>query len=240
MVIVMIALFAALAPIGAATSTETVNEIIRKSVEAMGGEKNLRKVADSVMRGSIKSGGMVGTISVYSKAPDKMRVDVAIGAIRISEGFDGKIAWESYGNKVRQLTGADAEFLKKDAYDSNNSLLRHKDRGIKVKLLETRKVRGRDAHVIDWKYPDGSSKTIFIDTQTFLVIGEERLRPSKYGKNILEQSLYSDHKSVNGRIIPFKMLLVNEYGKSEVIYSEEQNNTNLPLSLFQMPRPTKP
>lgn len=237
MAIVAIALFAALAPAGAATSGETADEIIRKSVEAMGGEKNLRKVVDSVMRGSIKSGGLVGTIIVYSKAPNKIRVDFVIGAIKASEGFDGKIAWESYGNKVRQLTGEEAEYLKKDAYDSNDPLLRHKARGIKLELLGTRKARGRDAHVIDWKYPDGSSKKIFIDTQTYLVIGEERFRSSKSGKKTLEQFLYSDYKPVNGRTIPLKMTVINAYGKSEVIFGEAQNNTNLSLSLFQMPRP---
>lgn len=235
-VIVAIALFAALAPAGAVRSAETADEIIRKSVEATGGEQNLRKVADSVLRGSIKSSGLDGTISVYSKAPNKMRVDVVIGSTKVSEGFDGQIAWESFGNKARKLTGADAEFLKKDAYDTNNSLSRHKARGIKVKLLGTRNAHGRKAHVIDWKYPDGSSKKIYIDTQTFLVIGEERFRPSKSGKQTLEVFLYSDHKPVNGLTIPFKMTMLNQFGKSEVIFREAKNNTNLPSSLFQMPK----
>lgn len=233
MVVAVIVLFVVLAPVSSASKGETADDIIRKCIEAMGGEKNLRKVADLVRRGSIKNGGVVGTFNLYSKTPNKFRVEVDFGALKFLEVCDGKNAWQAYRGKFSRLIGSEAEYVKREAYDFNGLLLGHKARGIKPELLGTRKVQGREAHIIVWKYPGGSDKKLFIDTQTYMLIGEERFRPAKSGKKTLELSLYSDYKPIDGRAIPFKMIVVNQFGKSEIIFREAQNNAKLPLSLFQ-------
>ena len=235
LIISAIAICGLLVPASSTALVETADTVIGKSVLAVGGSKNLRSVTDSVVRGNIKSGGVVGSFTAYSKVPNKYRVDVDFGSVKISEGFDGKVAWQSNRGKVEQLAGAEAEFLKREAYDSNDMLVRYKTRGITTELLGTRKVAGRDAHVVGWKYPDGAIKKIFVDSQSFLVLGEERFRPSKTGKKTLELSVYSDFRPNNGLISPFKVTVINQFGKSELFIREVKNNTNLPLSTFQKP-----
>jgi hypothetical protein len=235
LIITAIAICGLLVPASEAALNETADSVISKSVAAVGGAKSLRGVTDMVVRGSLKSGGVIGAFTAYSKVPNKYRVDVDFGSFKYSEGFDGRIAWQSNRGKIEQLGGAEAEFVKKEAYDSNDLLLRYKTRGITTELLGTRKVSGRDTLVVGWKYPDGTIKKIFVDSQSYLVLGEERFRPSKSGKKTLELSVYSDFRPINGLISPFKVIVINQFGKSELIIREIQNNTNLPLSTFQKP-----
>jgi len=234
-IISAIAICGLLVPASSTALTETADSVIGKSVVAVGGIKNLRSVNDMVVKGSLKSGGLIGSFIAYSKVPNKYRVDVDFGSVKYSEGFDGRIAWQSNRGKIAQLAGAEAEFVKKEAYDSNDLLLRYKARGITTELLGTRKVGSRSAHVVGWKYPDGSVKKIFVDSQSFLVLGEERFRPSKTGKKTLELSVYSDFRPINGLISPFKVTVINQFGKSELFIREIQNNTSIPLSTFQKP-----
>lgn len=213
----------------------SADDIIRKSIDALGGTEKLRKVSSIVMRGSIRSGGMVGSIVSYTKVPDKLRVDVDFGAMKISEGFDGKIAWQSNRGKVRQLKGAEAEFMRKEALDANNMVLRYRTHGIKTELIGDRKVNDKDAHIVGWKYRDGSQKKLFIDKQSFLVLGEERFRPNDNGKPTLELSVYSDFKPIDGLVTPFRITMINQFGKSEIMFREHSINGNVPATLFQMP-----
>jgi hypothetical protein len=235
LIITAAAICGLLVPPSSAALTETADALIGKSVAAVGGARNLRSVTDMVVRGSLKSGGLVGSFTAYSKVPNKYRVDVDFGSVKYSEGFDGRVAWQVNRGKVEQLLGAEAEFVKKEAYDSNDLMLRYKTRGIKTELLGSRKVNGRDAHVVGWKYPDGTLKKIFVDSQSFLVLGEERFRPSKSGKKTLELSVYSDFRPINGLISAFKITVINQFGKSELFIREIQNNTSVPVSTFQKP-----
>lgn len=216
-------------------SAPSADDIIRKSIDALGGSDKLRKVTSIVMRGSIKSAGMVGSIVSYTRMPNKLRVDVDFGALKISEGFDGKIAWQVNRGKVRQLKDAEAEFMRKEALDANNMVLRYRAHGIKTELIGDRKVNDKDAHIVGWKYPDGSLKKLFIDKQSFLVLGEERFRPSGNGKPTLELSVYSDFKPIDGLITPFRITMINQFGKSEILFREHAINSNVAATIFQMP-----
>jgi hypothetical protein len=222
---------AATRPAGAPSA----DDIIRKSLAAQGGERAVRALTDVVMKGTIRNGGVVGSFSIFAKSPDMYRVDIEIAGQRFVEGFDGRIAWQSTRGKTRRLSGSEAAFIRQEARDVNGMLIGYKRRGIRAQLAGTSKLEGKPVLVVNWTYPNGTSKKLFFDSSTFLLLGEQRYRVPASGKKTLEITIYSDFRPVNGVLTPFKFKVVNGYGKSDLWVREVHNNTSVSASLFQMP-----
>src|SRR6266568_7677001 len=79
-----------------ADSTPTVDQILEKYIEAIGGQSALQKSTTRVMKGSaqLTSTGEMGTIEIYKKAPDKELYLVNIPSNGpTSRAYDGKAGW---------------------------------------------------------------------------------------------------------------------------------------------------
>jgi len=234
-VISTLVICAMLAPPPSGAFEETADSIIQKSVAAHGGAKALWAINDMVVRGTIRNGGVAGSFTAYSKAPDKSRVDVDLGSVKISEGFDGRIAWQATQNRTRQVTGTEADFVRKEAQDGIGLLVRYKRRGIKVKLEGSATLEGKSSYVVAWDYGDGTTKKLYFDKQSFLLVGEQRYRIQAGGKKVLEWTIYSDFRQAGAVVTPYKLKVINSFGKSEMWVREVQSNTNISPAIFQKP-----
>src|SRR5262249_60032311 len=80
-----------------ATAAEsTVDQILDKYVQAIGGRQAVEKITSRVAKGTfeVSAMGQKGEIELYVKAPNKtLRVQNLSGVGEILDGFDGKIAW---------------------------------------------------------------------------------------------------------------------------------------------------
>src|SRR5262245_3367214 len=78
-----------------ATSAEaTVDQILDKYVQAVGGIQAVEKITSRVAKGTfeVSAMGLKGEIEVYAKAPNKtLRVQHLSGVGEILDGYDGKI-----------------------------------------------------------------------------------------------------------------------------------------------------
>ena len=71
-------------------------EVLDRFVEAIGGEKAVRKPKSLEMTGefSMPANGISGELRLYTMAPDLLRVTIEIPGIGLTqEGYDGRTAW---------------------------------------------------------------------------------------------------------------------------------------------------
>lgn len=109
------------------TSTEakdalpTVEEVLTRYLQAVGGPSALLKVTSRIAKGSrIGADGVLVPEEVYQKAPNKMLVVTAYPDVAFSTGFNGTAGWgASSKGEIRELPAAvlaqvkgDAEFYK--------------------------------------------------------------------------------------------------------------------------------
>src|SRR6185369_17869689 len=69
--------------------------ILRKFVEACGGEAVFKKIENLALTGtlSIPAQGMSGSLAVYQARPDRVLAVTELGPIKMEEGYDGTTGW---------------------------------------------------------------------------------------------------------------------------------------------------
>src|SRR5215470_9164743 len=108
----------------AAASTPTVDKILDKYVEAIGGKAALEKVTTRMMKGTLElpatgdAGSIVpGSIEVYAKAPNKRLSTVVIpGSGTDQRGYNGSAGWYVDPDEgPKDLSGPDLDAIKAEA-----------------------------------------------------------------------------------------------------------------------------
>ena len=85
----------------------TLEQILDKYVQALGGKAALLAPNSRVMKGTIEAPdiGAKGTIEIYAKTPDKLLTEVALAmAGNPRTGFNGDIAWQEKYGEAKELT----------------------------------------------------------------------------------------------------------------------------------------
>src|SRR5512136_781666 len=74
---------------------QTAQDLLKKMIDAQGGRKALEAVKDSTTTGTMEliQMGMSGTITMYQKEPNKMRMDMELMGMVITQAYDGQKGW---------------------------------------------------------------------------------------------------------------------------------------------------
>jgi hypothetical protein len=88
------------ATLAAATGDPTLNEILQKHLEAMGGLSNWHKVESIQLNGTIKRDGQTVNVVIIKKRPNQIRATVTVpipnkddAYFQVIRAHDGKTAW---------------------------------------------------------------------------------------------------------------------------------------------------
>lgn len=131
----------------------------------------------------------------------------------IDEGFDGKQGWEKWGSKKAEYVTGDAE---KGVNQGSLSpvhlygLHQMEDLGAAVKLKDCAYLDGREFYVVNVISSFGTDIDYFVDTNDFLLRRSRTFRPlhpTQDPNPILIEERWSDFRSVDGVIHPFKVIL---------------------------------
>jgi outer membrane lipoprotein-sorting protein len=195
----------------AATAEEpTLNEILQKHLEAMGGLRNWSQVESIRLSGTIERDGQTVDIVIIKKRPNQIRATVTIplpndpdNKVQIIRAHDGKNAWTATrlaGNQEmvkKPITGQDADDLLADA-GVLPPLIGLWRGGEKITLIDSDSFEGESAFVIEVKANDESHKQRFyLSTDSFRTIGRVTYEPTGITKTIL-----SDYQENGGVYLP--------------------------------------
>lgn len=216
---------------------QTAKEITQKMIEAQGGRKILERIDDSTISGSIEliQEGMSGALTFYKKEPSKMRIDVEIMGMVITQAYDGNLAWwiNPRTGATEEMPATEAAGMKRDALPID-AVLNPEKYGISYAYKGKEPVDGKDHFVIEQTYADGFKATIYIDCATYLTTKTKGSISSEMGELELEQ-FASDYKKVHGLMTAHKIITYVNGAESRIItITDIQYNTGLEDSLFVM------
>jgi len=144
----------------------TVETVINNYFDAIGGKEHFRNMQalTQVMKASMM--GMEITITSYQKAPDKLRVETAMGGnVMSTQLFDGSkaIVQSPMGNQ-EFTEGAEFEAMKKQAV--MNMELNYKEHGIEKTLTGIETINGKDAYVVEVVDAAGATSYEYYDVES--------------------------------------------------------------------------
>ncbi|MEJ7623529.1 MAG: serine hydrolase [Pyrinomonadaceae bacterium] len=194
----------------------TVEELRTKTVEAAGGEGNLRKVTSRVIESEtdMENQGIIAKATSWQKAPNRIASETSMIALG-KEIATGREYFDGTGG------GQTLSFMPGEAYTGIRladvrrgadfySMLDWKTGYKKVTVTGTRKLGEDETYVVAFEPVDGTTFREFYSTKTFLLIRREGVIASSTSSQQLPYTTtLSDYRDVDGIKLPFKTVTEN-------------------------------
>jgi hypothetical protein len=246
---------------GCLMHAQTLDEVVSKHLDAMGGAKRLRAVQTMSMErvdaGDLQKGN---SITTYRKRGDKFRLETIditpVVKMRLVQGCDGKNSWTVSGHAVGGAT-SEAAFADdpptirpadescKSIADINGPLLDYKTKEGSLTLAGIQKVGEADAYDVRLNSATGQhfATHFYIEKKSFLLV-----KVAREANGTHTEDLYTDYRKVDGMMVPFlwetrwwtvrKDLVLEEKAASEKIDGPEGSKKEIVKSVkFNTPLP---
>jgi hypothetical protein len=196
----------------AALQAQSVDDLITRHTEAVGGQAAIELVHNISLRLRIVEPGSTVDAVYVADRQGRMRIDVYAGGERVyTEAYDGREAWALHrGATAGELENASATAALRHSGELPGKVLglhELRRRGIQIDLEGREAIQGIEYFVLRLVFPDGFVTHVYLNPDTFLIERTRDLRPlhpdSDPGARRLE-TLYSDFRTVGGTVRAFK------------------------------------
>jgi outer membrane lipoprotein-sorting protein len=227
-------------------ATPTADEVVEKSLAALGGRAALGKLKSRTMAGTISlstpAGNVTGTLEVWNAVPNKTRTLIKVdlsalgaGPLTVDQRFNGKTGYvidTLQGN--RDMTDKQVDTLRNGTFPT--PFLTYKDNGISVRLTGKEKVGERDAYVLVFEPPSGSAARQYIDAETYLPIKAVlKIDVPQLGQELEQTTELSDYRDVDGVKVPFHVTASSAVQTYTVQVTKVEHNVDIDDALFSKP-----
>jgi outer membrane lipoprotein-sorting protein len=217
---------------------QTAKDVLDKMIQAQGGRKALEAIKDTTSTGSFEmvQMGMTGSVTMYNKEPNLMRMDMETQGFNMIQAFDGQSAWQT-----NPMTGA-AEVMpeQQGLYVKRGSLgiaslLAPETFGLVYELKGTEKLNDKDYLVLVQKHADGYTVALYLDPQTYLPYKTNAKTLDMMGAEVDQETIQEDYQTTDG-IPSARSIIIYQNGVEfiRVKISSVKYNSDLEDSLFKM------
>jgi outer membrane lipoprotein-sorting protein len=217
----------------------TVDQIVQKHVEALGGAAKLNAIETLIVSGKASILGQAeAPLTIRIKRPNLMRLEMTFQGQTIVQAFDGATAWTinpMIGSEPKQSSEEDTRAAQESSDFIGGNLVDYKSKGNAVELVDKEDVDGIAVYKLKITKKSGSVEYDYLDAKSFLPIKTEGKR-AQLGQEILYESKIANYKPVEGVLMPFSLTqLVNGRLAMEITVEKMDANVALEAEVFKMP-----
>jgi hypothetical protein len=218
------------------TAEPTVDQILDKFEQAVGGRQAFEKITSRVTTGTfeISSMGLKGEIEIYAKAPNKsLTIQNLAGVGEIRDGYDGKIAWSQNPMMgLREKSGAELAAIARAS--DIHAPIKTRQLYSKLELKGKEKVGNRETYVILATPAEGAPVKMYFDTQTGLMARTDTDLDTPQGQFRIETTV-DDYREVDGVKIAFTMRQDSSVASAVIKLTEVKHNVAIDDAKFNKP-----
>ena len=232
-----IALLIALCPVYVAAQDDLTDpyEILARLHNAIGGLEKFKAESTSYFEGTISIFGMEGTIKQWEHHPYRQRQELSLPMFNYVTGDNGEYAWMVDQNGKLQIQ-KDEHTLAKREVDALMAAYEYLDPGSDVFTVTyegIEPVGGEDCYVV--KIANNINETVrkfYIRKSDYYEVKSVIIEPDHE-----MDTLYSDFREVDGRIIPFRHdIEILPIGQSQVVQiTKYESNIKIDPAVFEPP-----
>jgi len=227
----------------------SIDQVLAKYVQALGGEQSIRKVTTRVIMATRDvPTGPGGTIPMpaqmeqYWKAPNLLMTVNRTPTFSTLEGFDGTSAWvENMTGLVNDAPAVDSARHKRSGGLYEPVSLRQEYDRLEVQGIEN--VNGREAYLVVGFPHEDSPERLYFDTITGLLLRKVTTLPTPFGNSPFEMD-YDDYRDTGSGVkMPFWIRMIPATprsamsSRSSIRIQKVQDNVEVDSSKFSKPRP---
>lgn len=226
-------------PIEEQNARPSGEEVLNRSVEAMGGEKAFERITNRVVTGTMEMAetGVKGSMKTYQRRPNKTYVEVEIpNLMKVRQGFVNDVAWEANSmTGPRILEGPERDLMAFSARFDDSEL---DDVFSSIECTGEEYVNGEVCHVVVMKAEGLSPITMYISKETYLNVITHMAISTPMGKMDVE-ILTSDYREVDGLLYPHRNVQSVMGQKMVMVLEKIEHNAELEEGQFDLPEEVK-
>jgi len=211
----------------------TVDEIIEKHAEAIGGMDNIRNFKSFHGISSVEMGGMKGEAEMYYEKPDKAFISIDLTMIKMQQGiYNGRYWIKDQTGTLRDMAGAELSQFITENYIASFDYILNNDLRQYMFYEGEEQFDDFTCYKILFAPPQGDKHTMYFDKETYLMVGS---RMAVMG--IPVKVIYSDWRIAEGFKIPFKTVqdLGNPLLLTTITSTGVEVNIDITDGIFQPP-----
>jgi hypothetical protein len=215
----LIVLFCIISSFGA--SAQTLDEIVAKHIEAIGGKDNWAKVKTLRMESTMKAQGADIKITIVQVDKKEMRQEITVMGMTGYSIVTNTEGW-SYmpfqgQTKPEAMTADDVKDSQDDLY-LEDEFLTYKELGKKLEYFGKDDVDGTECFKMKMTDKNGKETTFYIDPSNYYVIKQtQKLKAN--GQEVENSTYFSNYKKLAEGIV-FPMSINQGGGQSEIVKLE--------------------
>jgi hypothetical protein len=217
----------------------TVERILAKYIEALGGSAVIEKLKTRAMKGTwLTSSGITLGYEVYQSAPDKIYTMLNTPKQGVFErGFDGHTGWEKSSRGIRELEGQELFYLRR--YPDLYKDIRLQRQFARLSFAGKETIGGKAVYMLRGLTSDNKGEWLYFDIQNGLLLRRITTTPTIMGL-IPEQVDYEDYRDVDGMKMPFTIRIssIDPFYSSTRRFTEIKLNVPVDETKFNKPAPT--
>ena len=218
--------------------SQETSDILKKMVEAQGGKKAFENIKDMTSSGTVEltQMGMTGSMTTYKKEPDKVRMDIELMGMILTQAYDGETAWwvNPQTGSREEVPELQAEDIKRMALGLDYIIYPEKY-GISFAYKGKEKIEEKEYLVLEQTFSDGHKATLYIDPKTYLTHKTKSTAMDQMGVEVEQETFESDFKKVNGMTIGHSIIIFQDGEEfMKFTLTEVTFNSGLEDSLFKM------
>ena len=217
--------------------SQTVDEIISKHLDAVGGKEKLTGLTSVHMEGTVEVMGTTGTTKTTILNGKGSRSESEIGGQQVVNVYTDKGGWQinQFAGMTDPQAMTDEQFKAGEDQIYIEPFLDYAARGGKVELVGQEKEGAVNAHKIKYTNKDGSVTNYYVDPTSFQVI-QVSATSNNMGQEVEIKSTYSDFQKTDyGLVVPYSIEI--DFGGQFTVTSKLQKvDVNQPVdaSIFEM------
>lgn len=236
-------LTAALAAGAAAAQDATLQEVLEKHYEAIGGLDAWQGVQSFRASGKMTMGPMEAPVTMTAKRPDKVRIDFTVQGMTGSQAYDGETAWmlmPFMGKTDPEDMPADQAKALKEEADIDGPLVGYEEEGLQLELVGLEEIEGTQAYKIKVteEGEEGAVRYFYLESEYYVPIRVEGSRVIQ-GNTMEYETTLSDYKDVDGLMMAHSMSTQIKGAPGAQVITVETIEVNLEVDDSVFAKPAK-
>ncbi|WP_291160382.1 hypothetical protein [Gemmatimonas sp. UBA7669] len=192
----------------ASAQTPTVKDVYDRFATAVGGRDAWVKVTGRTEKGTtdVTFAGLSGFYERHSALPNKIRMIIDLGMVKIDQGFDGEKGWIDQGQGVQRMPEAEEKRAAEAAANDGAAFLDH-TRFAKASVDGKEQYDGVESYKVSTTSKGGTETVEYFDVSTGFRVGSVTK-----GTNGEARVIYRDYKEFEGKKVPTKIVQVQPQG----------------------------
>jgi len=229
----------------ASASAQSVDEIIKKNIEARGGVQKIKAIKSVKVTAKVIQGSLEIPITIQQKRPSMVRTDVTFQGKTQTGAYDGETGWKvspfQGSPDPEKIAGDDLKDFQEQA-DMDGALIDYKEKGHTVELIGKEDMEGTPVYKLKLTLKSGDIRNIYIDAENYLDLKVSSKRKTPGGEVEVDQYL-GNYKPVAGVMFPFSIdTKVKGQTVSQITIEKVETDIAIDDSVFKFPAkpPEKP